>query len=162
MISVKPMKKSLTELKLERLLKANKEHVAVGHFEESGVHYSGFTYPELMKLHHNGNDHFPPRPVLEILFQNHLQILSHPDVARAMKVYADSKMLEKDLTKMLRAVGKALAIEETEIFGTSQLTVNKKSTEQQKGGRNTPLIDTGELVDEVSYKDSITKVRKKV
>lgn len=162
MIRVQNIKKSLTEIKLERLLKANKEHVSIGHFEESGIHYSGFTFPELMKLHHKGYEGVPARPVLEHLFQNHLKILNHPDVMRAMKLYADSRMTEKDLTRMLQAVGRAMADEEVDIFGSSMLASNRASTRANKGGDDTPLVHTQELVEEVSYKDSVTKVRRSV
>lgn len=161
MIRVQNIKKSLTETKLERLLKANKEHVEIGHFEESGMHYSGFTFPELMKLHHKGYDGVAARPVLEHLFQNHLKILNHPDVMRAMKRYADSRMTEKDLTRMLQAVGRAMADEEVDIFGSSMLASNRQSTINIKG-EDAPLVHTQELVQEVSYKDSVTKVRRGV
>lgn len=161
MISVNPLGKSLTELKLERLLKANTEHVDIGHFEESGQHYSGFTFPELMKLHHKGYEGVPARPVLEYLFHNHLNILDHPDVLRAMKRYTDSKMTEKDLTTMLKAVGRAMAMEEVDIFGSNALVRNSRSTIRIKG-EDAPLVHTQDLVNETSYKDSITKVRKKV
>ena len=161
MIRVQNIKKSLTEIKLERLLKANKEHVSIGHFEESGIHYSGFTFPELMKLHHKGYEGVPARPVLEHLFQNHLKILNHPDVMRAMKIYADSRMTERDLTRMLQAVGKAMANEEVEIFGSNALVRNHPNTIKNKG-EDAPLVHTQELVEEVSYKDSITKVRRGV
>lgn len=161
MIRVQNIKKSLTETKLERLLKANKEHVEIGHFEESGMHYSGFTFPELMKLHHKGYEGVAARPVLEHLFQNHLKILNHPDVMRALKRYADSRMTEKDLTRMLQAVGRAMADEEVDIFGSSMLASNRQSTINIKG-EDAPLVHTQELVQEVSYKDSITKVRRTV
>lgn len=161
MIRVQNIKKSLTETKLERLLKANKEHVEIGHFEESGMHYSGFTFPELMKLHHKGYEGVAARPVLEHLFQNHLKILNHPDVMRALKRYADSRMTEKDLTRMLQAVGRAMADEEVDIFGSSMLASNRQSTINIKG-EDAPLVHTQELVQEVSYKDSVTKVRRTV
>lgn len=161
MIKVQNIKKSLTEIKLERLLKANKEHVEIGHFEESGMHYSGFTFPELMKLHHKGYEGVAARPVLEHLFQNHLKILSHLDVMRAMKRYADSRMTEKDLTSMLQAVGRAMADEEVDIFGSSMLASNRQGTINIKG-EDAPLVHTQELVQEVSYKDSVTKVRRTV
>lgn len=159
MIRVQNIKKSLTEIKLERLLKANKEHVEIGHFEESGMHYSGFTFPELMKLHHKGYEGVAARPVLEHLFQNHLKILNHPDVMRAMKRYADSRMTEKDLIRMLQAVGRALADEEVDIFGSNSLARNSTSTINIKG-EDAPLVHTQELVQEVSYKDSVTKIRR--
>ena len=161
MIRVQNIKKSLTETKLERLLKANKEHVEIGHFEESGMHYSGFTFPELMKLHHKGYEGVAARPVLEHLFQNHLKILNHPDVMRALKRYADSRMTEKDLTRMLQAVGRAMADEEVDIFGSSMLASNRQSTINIKG-EDAPLVHTQELVQEVSYKESVTKVRRTV
>ena len=149
----------MIEKKLKRLLKADNEHVSVGHFEESGMHYSGFTFPELMKLHHRGVDgHFPARPVLEHLFNANRKILSQPDVARAMKIYADSRMTEKDLVRMLRAVGKALAEEEVDIFGSNKLIKNSPGTIRIKG-EDAPLVATEELVSETSYKDSVTKVR---
>lgn len=167
MITVKPLPKSKTEQKLENLLRANKEFVSVGHFSESGTHYSGFTFPELMQLHHNGTtntdgtEHIPPRPVLEYLFHNQPKILNNPKVRRAVKRYMDSKLTEKDLVAMLKAVGFELANEEVDIFGSNQLRKNHPFTISRKG-EDAPLVDTQDLVSEVSYKDSVTKTRRKV
>lgn len=159
MIRIQPIKESLIEKKLRRLIKADNEHVSIGHFEESGLHYSGFTFPDLMKLHHNGVDgHIPPRPVLEHLFHSHRQILNHPGVLKAMKRYADSRMLEADLVRMLRTVGEILGHEEVDIFGSNKLFKNHDTTIRLKG-EDAPLVDTEELVNETSYKDSVTKVR---
>jgi hypothetical protein len=158
-IGIQHIKESLTEKKLKRLLKADNEFVSIGHFDESGMHYSGFTFPELMKLHHRGVDgHFPARPVLEHLFHSHRKILNHPGVMKAMKRYADSRMTEADLTRMLRTVGQILAYEETEIFGSNLLAKNSAGTIRIKG-EDAPLVATEELVNETSYKDSVTKVR---
>jgi hypothetical protein len=161
MITVNPLPKTKTEEKLENLLKANNEHVSIGHFSESGTHYSGFTYPELMMLHHNGTNHIPPRPVLEFLFHNQPKILANPAVNKAVKRYMDSKMTQKDLTAMLKVVGLIIGEEEVDIFGSRMLTSNSRITQERKG-ENAPLVDTQDLVNETSYKDSVTKQRRKV
>ncbi len=157
-----PLPKSKTEKKLENLLRANDEKVSVGHFAESGTHYSGFTFPELMMLHHNGTNHIPARPVLEILFNNQPRILNNPAVRKAVKQYTDSKMTKKDLTTMLQTIGQVIGEEEVDIFGSRLLAPNAKSTAAAKPDGNVPLVDTQDLVNETSYKDSVTKKRRKV
>jgi hypothetical protein len=70
-------------------------------------------------------------------------------------------MTEKDLTTMLKAVGRAMAMEEVDIFGSNTLHRNHRNTIRIKG-EDAPLVHTQDLVNETSYKDSITKVRKKL
>lgn len=163
MFTTTPSKETKTEKRLKNLMKANRKYVEVGHFAESGEHSSGFSFSDLMKLHHNGTDTIPSRPVLEYLRINFLKVTEHPEVRRLMKQYSKSDMGRDELIRMLQGVGRVLAEEETEIFGNSPpLDINSKVTQERKGGVNLPLIETGELVQETSYRDSITKDRKKV
>lgn len=163
MFTSEQSKESLSEKKLKNLRKAHNHHVDIGHFIESGEHYSGFTFPDLMKLHHRGvPGHFPPRPVLEILRINYLNILSHPDIVRLMERYSKANFSEQALIDLLQGVGKVLGEEEVEIFGSNKLAMNAPETRAMKGGINLPLIMTEDLVRETSYKDSVTHTRRKV
>lgn len=156
-------KKSKTEQKLENLLKLHDEYVEVGHFKDSGMHYSGMTYPELMILHHYGvpEKNIPPRPVLDILRANFHKPLSHPEVKKAFEKLSSTMCTKNDLITFLESVGEAIRDEEVDIFGSSRLTSNSRAVAASKPDGNTPLVDTQDLVKETSYKDSITKVRHK-
>lgn len=148
---------------LAKVEKLNNESVSVGHFAESGEHSSGMSYPELMKLHHTGvpSQGIPARPVLTILFQNNLHLINQPVVQKAIKAYMKSDLSEKAQAKMLRAIGRHLAQKEVELFGsTPPLTENAQSTRDMKGF-DAPLVETGELMEATSYKDSVTKRRTK-
>jgi hypothetical protein len=47
---IKSKQKGKTQKLLKNLSELSKQNLQVGHFEESGVHYSKFTYPQLLKI----------------------------------------------------------------------------------------------------------------
>jgi hypothetical protein len=159
MIKLKVKKKGN---QLERLVKSlhglNGETVQVGHFSEQGKHYSGYTYPELMALHHNpranGFD-FPPRPVLDILFAKNLNLDSQ-GIKRILSQYRKMELNENANNFLLDSIGKYLREQEKKIFGSSELAPNAESTQEQKG-KNSPLIDTGDLRRKTAYRTSKNK-----
>ena len=159
MITAKFSRKSKDiEEALKKLIKSSGAGVDVGHFKESGMHYSGMTFPELMQLHHTGSfeNNIPARPVLSILFENEYKLAEKPPIKKLIMEYMESDLSDASLEKMLSGIGKYLSAKEKRIFGSSLLAENAKSTQEMKGGRNSPLIDTGSLVDEVAYRTSVT------
>ncbi len=147
--------------KLEKRLKAlAKMKTKVGYFQEQGEHYSGMTYPELVALHSSGvpSKNIPARPIFEIAYMSY-------DVNKST--------IKKDLTKYLSKIGRSTSpIKVTTIgknfvnsfsqhmlpiFGdTSKLKSNSPYTQHLKTQAgvepNNPLVWTGDLRDNLSYK----------
>ncbi len=144
---------------LNRLAKQNNKNVSIGHFAEQGIHPgSEITYVELMQLHHTGNraNRIPVRDILGILFRHNTELVKKDRVIRkAINAFMMSQMTDADADILLDAVGKRMAKKEKDIFGkTPPLAPNSKLTQSLKGGRNTPMVDTGELKSKVRYKKS--------
>lgn len=143
---------------LEKLLKQvrnlNKESVQVGHFRESGKHPSGFTYPELMAIHHAGNPetNLPARPVLDILFFRNRRLTANA-IDMAFKAWGKRKLNASSNKKLLSDLGMYIRDEEKKIFGSSVLAPNAVPPKSF----NSPLVDTGELKSKVAYKTSLDK-----
>lgn len=153
MISVK-RKTNVVKPLLKRLekIKNNNPKVQSGYFPSTGIHQgSGESYAQLMDLHEYGFDRsvffLAPRPVRQITM---LQLRSNKslwldDVRGYIK---GTKTLNQSLNKI------GLEITETakNVFGSSLLLPNSPVTVSKKGGRNTPLVDTGDLKDHWSWK----------
>lgn len=137
----------------KKLTSISGEGVEVGHFQEQGEHYSGYTFVELMYYHHTGSDPrgdqpVQPRPVLNFLraFLN----LSDPKYNRAIRNWFKRPPSSASHGKLLADIGALISEEEKAIFGNSALlTVTDNPT---------PLVDTGDLRDKVAYKTSVNKV----
>ena len=148
------LKKKVRELENAR--------VEVGHFKEQGQHYSGYTYPNLMRLHAAGElDKFPARPLLKVVkFQ-----LSSETKKESFRRYLDawSKAIgsQTSTTKLLTDIGEHVARFEKSLFGVPSVHIssNAPSTIAQKG-KNTPLEDLGDLKGKVAHRNSTTKTIK--
>ena len=136
----------------------NGESVEVGHYETQGLHPSGFTYPELMAIHHTGNpeDNLPARPVLSILAFRMFSPnrVKDPVIRRAITKWLKGPIAPSSNINMLNSIGRELVRKEKAIFGSGVLVKNAPRTISIKGS-NSPLIDTGDLRDHTSYKTSI-------
>lgn len=154
--------------KLEKLTKAfhdlNGEFVEVGHFKEQGQHSdTDLTYAELMAIHHNpvGNGlNWPPRPVLDILFFKNKN-LDSPEIKAILGRFRKKEPTPVNIAWLLKEIGQALGKKEKAIFGSGFLAPNSPITIAKKG-RNSPLIDTGELRSKVAYRTSKDKNIKEV
>jgi hypothetical protein len=143
--------------KVRELVKADKSSVEVGHFKEQGSHSSiGKSYVSLMKQHHNGGSTSkfivsPPRPVITILDGLRVEPL-----LKSFKKEAESLItFNFSAEQILSSLGRRLVKEEKSIFGKSGLLVkNHRRTISSKGGKDTPLVDSGELQSKVAYKTS--------
>jgi len=157
-------KETKTEKILKGLLKNNGESVKIGHFSDSGIHPdSNISFVDLMKYHSAGDPskNIPSRPVLEILVTSMLKVTAHKQVANALRRFKVNGFDKKALEIMLKDIGEAIGEEEVNIFGSHRLAANAQRTKDIKGSE-TPLVDTQDLVREVSYKDSITKKPHKI
>lgn len=140
-----------------KLLKhlGKKQKVSVGHFEDGSRHHSGYTFPELMQLHHvgtgEGKGEIPARPVLSILAY---RVDQNPrKVFTGIKAIFKSNQYTQSVEVYLKKVGARLKTMERSIFGDSSvLTPNKPLTLSHKQGRNTPLVDTKSLRDNIKVR----------
>lgn len=147
--------------RLQELIKQfhviNGEAVEVGHFKKQGRHPSGFTYAELMAIHHNGSNpsgttSVPPRPVLDLLFFRN-QKLTDPIFKQAFKEWKNRALSMRSNDKLLEELGRILRDKEKEIFGSSALAPNAVPPKD----RNEPLVASGELRSKVAYRASTNK-----
>jgi hypothetical protein len=156
-LKVKLVKKGSQFKKLiQQIHRLNNESVEIGHFKSQGEHESGFTYPELMALHHRGNPEtpLPPRPVLAILFFRFRKLKTKaPAIDRAFKAWGKRKSGDSSDKILLNDIGEFFREEEKKIFGSSTLAPNAVPPK----AFNNPLIDTGDLKSKVAYKTSKDK-----
>ena len=158
-------KETKLEKALKNLLKSNGAFVEIGHFSESGFHpEADITFVDLMKYHSAGDPskNMPSRPVLEILLNSMPRATSHAEIKKALKNYKTMGFSRKALKITLQRIGESIGEDEVDIFGSRRLRSNSKNTQRMKGGEDTPLVDTQALVEEVAYKDSITKTIHKI
>lgn len=156
MFNVKVKRGSSLSKKLKHLKTIHNQSVAIGHFEDQGKHYSGLSYVDLMKFHHDGDGQtVPRRPVITIL--------ENFRTRKALNSATTNSLLNKfvggelSAQQVLTGIGKQVAKEEKKIFGDKgSLAGNTPNTIAVKGA-DSPLVDTGDLRDAVSYRTSITK-----
>lgn len=133
-----------------------KSTVKVGFFAEQGKHYSGFSYPALMYLHEVHGIPASNGKVYRRAFETAMQIDRKLLIAQAQKNL--KRMLSTGQTNpdlVLSQFGKDSIKSLKKVFGNpSLLPPNTPSTIKSKGGRNTPLVDTSYLVDNLAYKTS--------
>jgi hypothetical protein len=152
-VSLKKQGNQLEKLS-QQLLSLNNAFVEVGHFSSQGKHASGFTYPELMAIHHAGNPEtdLPARPVLDILFFRRRK-LTAPVLRRAFKLWKGRKPGNGSDGMLLDDIGKFFREEEQKIFGSPSLVPNAVPPKES----NNPLVDTGDLKSKVAYRTSKNK-----
>lgn len=145
-------------------MKLHKQKVEVGHFQEQGNHsQTGISYVNMMKMHHTGYEFdgktVPSRMVLTVLgisIGGNLKGVIKSHFLKWGKVpnTFNSRML------LLNGIGKDLREAEKSIFGIPSqfIPMNAPMTVRFKEGRNTPLVDSGELRDATAYKTSLIDV----
>lgn len=147
---------------LNQVRSLQNERVEVGHFEEQGEHYSGFTYAQLMAYHHDssnleGENPLPARPILDYVWASNIN-LSDPKFKQVLRKWGSRPITPQSNEEFLSDIGHILAVKEKEMFGKSPpLIANAESK-----GRNTPLVDTGDLRDKVSHRNTLSNTIKGV
>lgn len=150
---------------LESVKALAKEKVKIGHFKSQGlVPETNFTFPMLMAYHHTGDPRkfIPARPVLTVVFHGS-KPTTVPAVRRAMRTWGRRTTAPAAAKKLLDSIGRAYVKEIRNVFGNSAvIAANAAVTQALKGGRNTPMIDTGVTRAKVSYKTTIDNVVKRI
>jgi len=127
--------------------------VEVGHFEDQGKHYSGYTYPELMAFHNKElgfeNAHVPPRPILDI---TKFRVgNSSSSVFVGMDKVFESGLSKRSLKSYMKLIGSRIKDVEKDVFGDSALTKNADVTIILKKSEK-PMIDQGDLKNKVEVR----------
>lgn len=139
---------------MEKLKKLNNQKVDLGYFEEQGLHSSGDSYVEIMKVHELGEWGMPARPVL-----GNVSILINSDFERSTGalasfinslVHTPSSSISDELDKLVSVY----AHYSERIFGNpAYLTVTFNPE---------PLIDTGELAENFAWRTTLNMTYKTV
>lgn len=154
MIEINIVESHLDELE-KRLMELEKSTSFVGYDQSQGTHKeSKMTYPNMIALHSAGvpSKNIPARPVFDIAARSF--DFKKSGINKAMKKYfknIKSKPLlsSEDVNKVFV---KGFAKEVTNTFGDpNKLESNSDSTINRKKGRNTPLVDTKELMNNLGY-----------
>lgn len=147
---------------MEAVKELGNSRVEVGHFEEQGKHSSGYSYVELMKMHHYGHNPegaqpFPERPLIDYFYFKNLE-LQDPRINQAILAWCKTSPTKESNIKLLDTIGGIMAAKEKELFGQSPpLAPNAESK-----GKNSPLVDSGELREKTAHRNSITNQIKEV
>lgn len=149
-VQLKKNKKRINRL-IKKFEELGQESLEVGHFEEQGKHSSGMSYPELMQIHEHGLG-VPKRPVFNIA-----KFKEPPKTSPTVKKFMDNWMQSNrsSATKnLLDNIGTHYRDLIKSIFGDiKELKSNSPYTIKLKG-KNSPLIESGDLRDKVKYKSS--------
>lgn len=144
-------------------MKLHKQKVEVGHFQEQGIHTgSGLTYVELMKKHHYGYEFdgktVPARRVLDVLGFRVKSYMSTQGKAHFLK-WAKTSNTDSSRMLLLTGIGKDLRDIEKSIFGIpSQFIPSNAPLTIALKGDNSPMFDSGELMEATAYKTSLIDV----
>jgi len=160
-IKAKVVKKGRTFNKIRKSVKdIHQENVQIGYFAGQGQHTSGLSFPALMAIHEFGTDDIPKRPVFQITaFGAKPQKSSR--VKSAIRNWSSNLAGRADAKLLLDTIGKYHQKELQSLFGdTSALASNRPTTIRIKG-RDEPLVDSGELRDNLAYRNSIDEEIKK-
>jgi hypothetical protein len=127
--------------------KVARSQVLVGLPESTGNYGDGTPIVVIGAVHEFGSGHIPERSFLRVPLRS------------AQKVFANifkrllPKVLSGELTEyaMLSQVGKKAVAISQEAIASGIPPPNAPSTIRQKGGKSTPLVDTGVLKSNITY-----------
>lgn len=126
---------------LQEIKKAGKEEVEIGWFSEQGNHYSGYTYPQLARVHRDGAG-VPIRDVLGVsLFLKDPK--SDPRMKRIIKDWLRGKYGKISAQELFRKIGVRQQRNLKNAFGHPLLGITSNPT---------PLIDTGDWKKATKFK----------
>ena len=156
MLTVKTSKSRYNDLKKikKHFQDISNQYAQSGYFDGEQHPTIDMSLATLALVHENGSEHIPSRQ----LFAKASASLVTGGMT---KVDVDIKRLVKQVGKIspnIDLVGADITKFIRNMFGdTSILLENAPLTIKLKGGRNTPLVDTGELRDNLGYKTSKNK-----
>ncbi len=116
----------------------------VGWFASDGVHpdTDGMTYPDLARYHATGSEGVPIRDVLGVAL-DFFSPKEHPDIARSISEYLNTPT-KGALDNVISHLG--------ESFWQECLDTIGNPARLETTSNPTPLVDTGELRDHLSYR----------
>lgn len=151
-IKVEKKGKKLDKI-LKNIQKLNKQVLEVGHFSDQGLHYSGMTYPELLAYWARGItvSGVGGRVIQDPKSQFIFQYLSTHDFSKNVRIKAALDKWYRNLTNnpnpsLLDNVGLVLQEEYKDVFGIFK--------GPYMAGTDTPMLETGDLQDNVTYRKS--------
>lgn len=157
---IKSKQKGKTQKLLKNLSELSKQNLQVGHFEESGVHYSKFTYPQLLKIWAFGgpSGKTVKNPLAQFAFLQIMngKFLRNPRVKKVYKKWIKTLVTESNTNSFLSELGEVLRDEYSEIFGQAGAFM------PIVGDNLTPLLETGDLKSKTAYKVSTNNAIKEV
>lgn len=153
MIKIKRKTKVVENL-TKRIKALKNAKVQSGYFEDSGTHEeSGMSFAELMQLHEAppSGYRFPPRPVRLLTSKKAVSI-------KVWETYIGNYLHGKyEVKNALNHIGVEVTEIAHDIFGDNiMLAPNTKTTKDLKGGKDTPLVDSGSLRDAWTWKVTLT------
>lgn len=137
---------------LKRLDKLDGMEVEVGFFEEDryGPENHNLPVATVAAFNEFGTRHNPQRPFMSDTFSENMNQLY---MARGMKsVFLDLLKGGTATTRLLNTLGRLTGeLMEVSIQQYAALGGNSVETIKRKGGRDTPLIDTGKMIESVRF-----------
>lgn len=150
-LSAKFQKKGNRLEKLEKHLRKLKGEILTGYFDGEVHEDSGLTLATLMAKHENGTDTLPSRPVMTIGSLDFIKINPIEFKRLTGKLIREVGKVDKNYN----LIGTALRDNIKGFFGDNTvLASNSEVTIKMKDGRDEPLVDTGELRDNLGFKTS--------
>lgn len=156
---VKGKTDDLQKLK-KHLLKLQKEKIEVGYFDGEIHQGSEMPLATLMALHESGvpTNNTPSRPVFAIGYEELLPSRNKHTALYVKNIFGQVGMMPKNVN----ILGEHYRDWLKAIFGDiGVLESNSPSTQAMKDGRDEPLVDEGELRDNLGYKSTSDKTVKK-
>ena len=134
----------------------------VGYFQEQGQHSSGFSYPALMYLQEVIGVPSASGKVYRRLFEITMMLNRQTLLEQTKKnLYKQLSSLNTDPSNTLEAFAKNAQKEIKRGFGNSAILPPNAPSTVKKKGFNAPLVETGDLRDNLAYKISTKKGIKK-
>jgi hypothetical protein len=137
---------------LKRLDKLNGMEVEVGFFEEDRYGPENHNLPVATVAAYNefGTVHNPQRPFMSDMFSDNMSQLY---IARGMKsTFLDVLKGNSASMRLLNDIGRIAAeLMKVSIQQYAATGGNSSATIKRKGGRDTPLIDTGKMIESVRF-----------
>lgn len=137
---------------VKRLDKLNGMEVEVGFFEEDRYGPENHNLPVATVAAYNefGTVHNPQRPFMSDTFSENMNQLY---MAKGMKsVYLDILKGSTASLRLLNSLGRLTAeLMQVTIQQYAAAGGNSSATIEKKGGRDTPLIDTGKMLESVKF-----------
>lgn len=156
---------------LDEVKTLNKQKVEIGHFDEQGTHSNaGMGYVDLMRLHHRAHQarmengatvNVPARPILDVAGARVKSVDGKFSIQSGLLAWGKLPITPMSNEKLLQDIGRGISNIEKDVFGvpSARIPMNSEYTVSLKGA-NTPMVDSTELVNAVSFKTSITKTLK--